>query len=131
VRAELSGRLDAAVHACVNPERVVLDPGLGFAKQAEHDWALLSGMSALHGLGRPLLIGPSRKRFLGRLLADPAGAPRPPAARDAATVALAGLVAANGAWAVRVHAAADAMDAVRVAAALETPNYATRSGDRS
>jgi dihydropteroate synthase len=131
VRAELSERLDAAVHAGVDPERIILDPGLGFAKQAEHDWALLSALPDLHSLGRPLLIGPSRKRFLGRLLADPEGEPRPPVDRDAATIALTALVAANGAWAVRVHAAAEAMDAVRVAAALGNPNYATRSGDRS
>lgn len=131
VRAELSARLDAAVRAGVDPERIVLDPGLGFAKDAEHDWALLSGLRELHSLGRPLLIGPSRKRFLGRLLAGPEGEPRPAGDRDVATIALAALVAADGAWAVRVHAAAEAMDAVRVAAALGNPHYATRSGDRS
>src|SRR5258707_826509 len=84
---------------------IALDPGLGFAKNAEHDWALLRGQERLQReLGRPLLIGHSRKRFLGALLADERGVPRPAGGRDAATLAVAAVAAARGAWAVRVHA---------------------------
>lgn len=128
VRRELAENVERAVDGGVAPDRIVLDPGLGFAKSAVHDWALVGHLDALHSLGRPLLIGPSRKRFLGRLLAGPDGEPRPAPDRDVATIALAALVAAHGAWAVRVHAAAEAIDAVRVAAAVGDPHYANRSG---
>jgi len=77
VRHELLARVDAAVHAGVDPDQIVLDPGLGFAKTAEHDWALLHRLDEFAELGFPLLIGASRKSFLGRLLADPDGPPRP------------------------------------------------------
>jgi dihydropteroate synthase len=119
VRVELARRLEAAVAAGIDPDRVVLDPGLGFAKSAEHDWALLRGQRRLaRELGRPLLIGHSRKRFLGALLPGPDAAPRPPGERDAATLAVAAVAASRGAWAVRVHAAPDAADAVRAVAAM-------------
>jgi dihydropteroate synthase len=120
VRDELLERLRAAERAGIDPERVVLDPGLGFAKNAEHDWALLRGQQTLQrDLGRPLLIGHSRKRFLGSLLADPQGVPRPAGERDAASVAVAAVAAERGAWAVRVHAAEAAADAVRAVAAMD------------
>ncbi|HEU5355735.1 MAG TPA: dihydropteroate synthase [Actinocrinis sp.] len=128
VRRELAQSVARAVEGGIAPDRIVLDPGLGFAKTAVHDWALVGHLDALHSLGRPLLIGPSRKRFLGRLLAGPDGEPRPAPDRDVATIALAALVAAHGAWAVRVHAAAEAIDAVRVAAAVGDPHYANRAG---
>ena len=128
VRAELAARLDAAVAGGIDPGRIVLDPGFGFAKEAAHDWALAAGLEQIIGLGRPVLVGPSRKRFIGRLLADPRGDPRPPAGRDTATLALAAILAGRGAWAVRVHAAADATDVVKVAAAVTDPGFATRSG---
>ncbi len=128
VRRELAEHVERAVGGGIAPDRIVLDPGLGFAKTAVHDWALVGHLDALHSLGRPLLIGPSRKRFLGRLLAGPDGEPRPAPDRDVATIALATLVAAHGAWAVRVHAAAEAIDAVRVAAAVGDPHYANRAG---
>ena len=70
------------------PDQVVVDPGLGFAKRAEHNWALLARLDELVALGRPLLVGASRKGFLGRLLAGAATAPRPVAERDAATAAV-------------------------------------------
>ena len=117
VRDELSGRLDAAVAAGVDPGRGVLDPGLGFAKDAEHNWALLRRLDVLAGLG-PLLVGASRKRFLGTLLAGPDGAPRPPADRDAASAAVSLLAAQAGAWGVRVHAVAPTVDALRVLRAV-------------
>ncbi len=118
VRAELIARVDAAVLAGVDPDRIVLDPGLGFAKTPAHNWALLRRLDVFVGLGFPVLVGASRKRFLGELLADAAG-PRPPAGRDGATAALSALVATAGAWGVRVHDVAASMDAVAVATALQ------------
>ena len=118
VRHELAARLAQVTAAGVDAEQVVLDPGLGFAKQAEHNWALLAHLDALRALGRPLLVGASRKSFLGALLAGPDGTPAPPPRREAATTALSALVAAGGAWCVRVHDVAASRDAVRVSAAL-------------
>lgn len=117
VATELSRRIDAAIAKQVDPRRIVLDPGLGFAKNAEHNWAVLRGIETLKLLGRPLLIGASRKRFLGELLADPDGTPRAVFARDAATDAVSAIAAHHGAWAVRVHDVRASADAVRVAAA--------------
>jgi dihydropteroate synthase len=117
VRAELSARVDAALAAGVSESAVVLDPGLGFAKNPEHDWALLHGLDSLVELGFPVLVGSSRKRFLGRLLADVEGQPRPPTGRENATAAVSALAAAAGAWGVRVHEVGASLDAVMVAAA--------------
>lgn len=116
VRAELSARLEAVVAAGVAPEQVVLDPGLGFAKLGSDNWPLLAHLDRLASLGRPVLVGASRKRFLGHLLAGSAG-PVPPESRDGATAAVSALAAAAGAWCVRVHEVAGSADAVRVAAA--------------
>ncbi|HEX3614312.1 MAG TPA: dihydropteroate synthase [Sporichthyaceae bacterium] len=116
VRAELAKRLEAVVAAGVAPEQIVLDPGLGFAKNAEHNWALLRGLARLHELGRPVLVATSRKGFLGRLLAVD-DQPRDLADRDDATTATSALAAAAGAWCVRVHAVRPSRDAVEVAAA--------------
>ncbi|WP_216217050.1 dihydropteroate synthase [Amycolatopsis aidingensis] len=117
VRAELGERVDAALAAGVRPEALVLDPGIGFAKRAEHDWALLHDLDAVRDLGFPVLVGASRKRFLGRLLADAQGSPRPAAGREHATAAVSALAAAAGAWGVRVHEVGASLDAVSVAAA--------------
>lgn len=117
VRAELRRRLDEVTAAGVRPEQVVLDPGLGFAKTADHNWALLAGLDDLAALGRPLLVGASRKSFLGRLLAAPQGDDRPTDDRAAGTVAISALAALRGVWCVRVHEVAASIDAVRVAAA--------------
>jgi dihydropteroate synthase len=119
VRAELVARVDAAVLAGVDPDRIVLDPGLGFAKTAAHNWALLRRLDVLVELGFPVLVGASRKRFLGELLADAAGRPRPPDGREVATAVLSAVAARAGAWGVRVHDVAASMDAVAVATALE------------
>jgi dihydropteroate synthase len=110
---ELRARVDAAVAAGVDPARVAIDPGLGFAKTAEHNWALLQRLGELDALGLPLLVGASRKGFLGELLADDLG-PRPVDRRDAATTAVTTLVAEAGAWCVRVHDVRASADAVRV-----------------
>ncbi|TQM15824.1 dihydropteroate synthase [Pseudonocardia kunmingensis] len=117
VRDELVARVDAAVLAGVDPGRLVLDPGLGFAKTAAHNWALLHRLDVLVGLGFPVLVGASRKRFLGDLLADGEGAARVARDRDAATAAVSALAAHEGAWGVRVHDVGGTLDAVHVAAA--------------
>ncbi|MFL6141843.1 MAG: dihydropteroate synthase [Labedaea sp.] len=118
VREELRRRVDAALAGGVDAGALVLDPGLGFAKRAEHNWALLRRLDVLLALGFPLLIGASRKRFLGSLLADEHGVPRPPDGREEATAAVSALVAAAGVWGVRVHDVGRTLDAVAVAAAL-------------
>ncbi len=115
VRAELVARADAAVLAGVDPALLVLDPGLGFAKTAAHNWALLRRLDVLIALGFPVLVGASRKRFLGQLLADADGRPRPTAERDTATAVITAMVAHAGAWGVRVHDVPTSMDAVAVA----------------
>lgn len=119
VRDELRARLDAVVAAGVDPECVVLDPGLGFAKNAEHNWALLAHLDALYELGRPVLVGASRKSFLGGLLGSSPDAPRPVVERDDATAAVTAVAAYCGAWGVRVHDVRASADAVRVVAAIQ------------
>lgn len=116
VMSELARQIERAVVAGVDPARIILDPGLGFAKSAAHNWALLAALPTLLELGRPVLIGASRKRFLGSLLAD-ANGPRPLPGREVATAAISTLAAANGAWGVRVHDVESSLDAVAVAAA--------------
>jgi dihydropteroate synthase len=116
VMAELLERVRAAEAAGVDPSRIVVDPGIGFAKSAEHNWELLGRLDELVGLGPPVLVGASRKAFLGALLADDAGVPRPPERRDAASAAITALAAAAGVWCVRVHEVPASADAVRVAA---------------
>ena len=118
VRRELCRRVDAALAAGVAAERLVVDPGLGFAKQPEHDLALIAGLDRITDLGFPVLVGASRKRFLGALLATADGRPRTPGRRDDATLATTVLAARAGAWGVRVHDVAGSVDAVRVVAAV-------------
>ncbi len=118
---ELRQRVDAAVGEGIDPALIVLDAGIGFAKLAEHNWAVLTRLPEIARLGGsgppfPVLVGASRKSFIGRLLAAEDGTPRPFAGGDDATIALTALTAAAGAWCVRVHAAAGNADAVRVAA---------------
>lgn len=132
VRRELADRLAELRAAGVRDDQVVLDPGLGFAKPGSSNWPLLAHLDALISLGRPVLVGASRKRFLGHLLADPDGEPVPPLARDHATAAVSALAAAAGAWCVRVHEVKGSADAVRVAAAwsaAQTTRRGSGSGD--
>lgn len=117
VRDHLARRADAALAAGVDAADIVLDPGLGFAKDAQDNWALLHGLDQLIGLGFPVLVGASRKRFIGSLLSDPDGRAREVSGRDAATAAITAISAAAGVWGVRVHDVAPNADAVRVAAA--------------
>ncbi|HYJ70624.1 MAG TPA: dihydropteroate synthase [Nocardioidaceae bacterium] len=114
VIAELRPQVEAALAAGISPEQLVIDPGLGFSKQPEHNWALLRRLDELLALGHPVLIGASRKRFIGSLLAVDPDQPRPAAERDDATTAITALVAAAGAWCVRVHEVRPNADAVRV-----------------
>jgi dihydropteroate synthase len=120
VRDELSRRVDAVIGAGVDPGCIVLDPGLGFGKRPEHNWPLLAHLAdvaQLAGGTFPVLVGASRKRFLGNLLAGPDGTPRSFEDCDGATVAVTALAAAAGAWCVRVHQVPLNADAVRVASA--------------
>ncbi|MDV3128812.1 dihydropteroate synthase [Mycobacterium sp. 21AC1] len=114
VRAELLAAVDAAVAAGVDPEQLIIDPGLGFAKTAQHNWALLHALPELVSTGIPVLVGASRKRFLGTLLADPDGTPRPPGGRETATAVISALAGVNGAWGVRVHDVVASVDALKV-----------------
>jgi dihydropteroate synthase len=115
---ELHARVAAVLAGGIAPDRIVVDPGLGFSKDADHDLELLAHLDRLLGLGHPLLVAASRKRFLGRVLAGPDGAPPPARERDAATAAVSALAAHAGAWAVRVHEVRATADAVRVAHAV-------------
>jgi dihydropteroate synthase len=126
VRDELAARIETVVGAGVSLEQVIVDPGIGFAKTPEHNWALLAHIETLLSLGRPVLVGASRKSFLGKLLAE-GDEPRPVVERDDATAAVSALAAAAGAWGVRVHDARASADAVRVAAAV----VAARTGGAS
>jgi dihydropteroate synthase len=117
VVAELRGRRDEALAAGIPAERIAIDPGIGYAKTADHNWAVLAALDEVVRLGHPVLVGGSRKRFLGALLADPVtGEPRPEGDRDDASAAVSALAAAAGVWCVRVHAVRPTLDAVRVAA---------------
>ncbi|MEV2193244.1 dihydropteroate synthase [Streptomyces phaeochromogenes] len=116
---ELHARVEAVLAGGVAADRIVVDPGLGFSKEAEHDLILLAHLDRLRELGHPVLVAASRKRFLGRVLAGPEGAPPPARERDAATAAVSALAAHQGAWAVRVHEVRATADAVRVARAVE------------
>ena len=99
VRRELELRVAHLISQGVDPDLIVVDPGLGFAKNAEQNWALLGALRSVGALGHPVLVGASRKRFLGELLPDGA----PPSRRDAATAVISALAAEAGVWGVRVH----------------------------
>jgi dihydropteroate synthase len=117
VRRELAERLDAAEAAGIARERVVLDPGLGFAKEPHHNWELLTHLDVLRGLGCPLLVGASRKSFLGTLLAAD-GVSRPVDDREHAHAALVALLAGRSVDVLRVHDVRATLDALAVAAAM-------------
>jgi dihydropteroate synthase len=114
VRAELLASVDDAVTAGVDPTNLIIDPGLGFAKTGQHNWELLHALPELVAVGVPVLVGASRKRFLGTLLAAPDGAVRPPDGRETATAVVSALAALHGAWGVRVHDVRASVDALKV-----------------
>jgi dihydropteroate synthase len=114
VRDELAERVAAIRDAGIPDERIVLDPGLGFAKNGAQNWELLRGVDRVADLGFPLLVGASRKSFLGHLLADRDGSPRPVDDREAASLALTLLLAQQGVWGIRVHDVRASRDVLRV-----------------
>lgn len=122
VRRELGARVESLAAAGVDPARVILDPGLGFAKVHESNWPLLARLDELLGLGHRVMVGASRKRFLGAAIPGDEG----PGSREHATTAVTALAAAAGAWAVRVHDARAAIDAVHVVCAWQAARDATR-----
>jgi dihydropteroate synthase len=124
VRTELRARVEEALAAGIAADRIVLDPGLGFAKTAAHNWALTQRVDELLALGFPVMVGASRKDYLGRLLAAPDSTPRPFAGREAATVATSVLAVAAGVWGVRVHDVRGTVDALAVWRASGRPRLA-------
>lgn len=119
VRDELMAGVDAAVDAGVDPAKLIIDPGLGFAKTAQHNWALLHALPEFVTTGIPVLVGASRKRFLGELLASPDGELRPPAGRETATAVVSALAGWHHVWGVRVHDVRASVDALAVVAAWQ------------
>jgi len=113
IERELGERLGAAIAAGISAERVVLDPGVGFAKRAEHSFEVLAGLESLAVLGRPLLVGPSRKSYLQAAIGN-----REAADRDWATAAAVTASVLLGAHIVRVHAVKEMADVVRTADAI-------------
>lgn len=116
VMAELLARADAAIAAGVEASRIVLDPGIGFAKNAAQNWAVLAELPRLVASGYRVLLGTSRKRFLGALLGEDDG----PARRDLATTVTSVLAAREHAWAVRVHDVESTRIALAVAGAWQS-----------
>ncbi|GAA6524815.1 dihydropteroate synthase [Intrasporangium sp. DVR] len=128
---ELASRRDELLDAGLSPDLLVLDPGLGFSKTAEHNWALMAALPELHELGHPILLGASRKTFLGRVGHVPGAPPRPPAERDLETTATSVMAAMAGLWCVRVHDVASTKRVLAVVAAAldQLPGEAGQSGD--
>jgi dihydropteroate synthase len=118
VIAELGTQIDEAASAGVAMDKLIIDPGLGFAKTAEHNWQLLQRLEEFDILGRAMLVGVSRKTFLGQLLADVDGSPRLPKEREDATTALTTVLALQRVWGVRVHSVRASRDAIAVAQRL-------------
>jgi dihydropteroate synthase len=118
VLAELREQVSAALAAGIAADRLIVDPGFGFAKTGEHNWQLLRRIDELAALGQPVLAGVSRKTFLGTLLADAEGVPRPPRERDDASVALTTVLAMHRIWGVRVHTVLANRDALAVVTRL-------------
>ncbi|MEJ6538667.1 MAG: dihydropteroate synthase [Mycobacterium sp.] len=125
VRDELLAGVDAALAVGIDHDKLIIDPGLGFAKTAQHNWALLRALPELVATGIPVLVGASRKRFLGTLLAAPDGTPRPPDGRETATALISALAGLHGAWGVRVHDVRASIDARKVIDAWQTDSEGT------
>lgn len=112
---ELTNRVADLTGGGVLSHQIILDPGLGFAKTGQHNWVLLANIAAIAAIGYPVLIGASRKKFLGTLL-DPAASPKD---RDGATATISALAAQAGAWGVRVHDVASTKAALDVWEAMQ------------
>lgn len=109
VRREIATRTEILVTEGVDPDQIIIDPGLGFAKEPEHNWALLNDLDRIALLGFPILVGASRKRFLGEILDGAA-----PDEREFASVAVTTMVAREGLWGVRTHSVKPHKDAIKV-----------------
>ena len=109
VKEELEARIESAIEAGVNPEQIIVDPGLGFSKLPEHNWELLKNLDRIALLGYPILVGASRKRFLGELTGS-----TNPEDREAASIAITSLVAKQNVWAVRTHSVKPHRDAILI-----------------
>ncbi|MGC4174411.1 dihydropteroate synthase [Demequina sp.] len=121
VHNELVRRVHALQDAGIANDRIIVDPGLGFSKVGDSNWALLANLDVLRGMGNRILIGASRKRFLGAAIGRPDA---PPTEREAATTAVTALAAASGIWGIRVHDARAARDAVAVVDAWQNATFA-------
>jgi dihydropteroate synthase len=114
VSSFLRERMDACIAAGIASEKIILDPGYGFAKTLEHNLSLFKHMEALHALGRPLLVGVSRKSMIGKVLDKPVDQ------RLYGALALAGMAMIKGARILRVHDVAETVDVVRMISAVES-----------
>ena len=113
VKEELEERVNSAIEAGVDPDQIIIDPGIGFSKSPEHNWELLKNLDRLSLLGYPILIGASRKRFLGELTGG-----SNPDEREAATLAITAAMAKQGVWAVRTHSVKPHRDVIATISAL-------------
>ena len=114
VKSELGSRIDSLLASGIEREQIIIDPGLGFSKTPEQNWELLRGLTQLSELGFPILVGASRKRFIGELL----GA-NSPEDRESGTIALTTLLAKKGVWGVRTHSVKAHRDAIAVVEEME------------
>jgi dihydropteroate synthase len=130
VRDELLSAVDAALDAGVDETNLIIDPGLGFAKNSGHNWKLLHGLPQLVSAGIPVLVGASRKRFLGALLAEGDGSARPPDGRETATAVISVMARLHGAWGVRVHDVRATVDALKVLTAWTAGGVESIEGGR-
>ncbi len=124
VAAELSNRVEAAIAAGVKREKIVIDPGLGFAKDMQQNWKLVARLDELEKLGLPILVGASRKRFIAGVLEPDENGEVSNSRRDVATAVLTALLLQRKLWGVRVHNVLTTADAIDVVEAL-------RAGDNS
>lgn len=115
---ELSERVGEFVAAGVQPERIIVDPGLGFAKSFDHNWRLIASLPELIAQGHRVIVGTSRKGFLGAV-GRPEGESRPPRERDVATAVTSAYLFDLGVWGLRVHDVRSTVDALDVAAAMQ------------
>lgn len=113
VASEISSQVDVAVAAGVARDRIVVDPGIGFAKTVDQNWPILKHLDVLENLGLPILMGASRKKFLGELLSQD-GEARDMDDREAATLAISALMAQRNTWCVRVHDVRGSRDVIEV-----------------
>jgi dihydropteroate synthase len=118
VAAELKLRVDAALAVGVKPTQIVVDPGLGFAKDMQQNWKLVARLEKLEELGYPILVGASRKRFIAGVIEPEEPAEVSNERRDLATAVLTALLLQRKIWGVRVHNVLATSDAIKIVAAL-------------